>query len=379
MSEEKDNRQIFVVIMPWAGIREEIKIGPIRFWPWNENRVSDQKIKILLDTYFNCFVDHYGEPVKTIVVCSHSNKDFQLLTQPELNDIRSAIDILIFSSICPQVRISVCADNYSIGPPTTDRYQVIGQELKKGDQNLYIKAGSLLSVQKMDKVHISQPWCIGGRLGIEPEEELISAFDIVFDEQFPVDVRERLFHSLEWFKFAHTEAEFVSESSKLVMMSTAFEILLGFPDNRKSIYFAEQIEEHCKQDDSILETRIFNKKPVTFCKAACWAYDFYQLRNRIVHGDKIEDRDYCYKNWITFNIVADVLFWELIVKDLFKHRCIGQRAREWNKKFRPHVMDGENLNDDFFLNFTMGIDDCHRALGWTKSLYTSNGENNIEI
>jgi hypothetical protein len=148
-------------------------------------------------------------------------------------------------------------------------------------------------------------------------------------------------------------------------MSTAFEILLDFPEHQKSVYFANQIENKLKKDESISELRTHKNKQHTYTKAAWWAYDFYQLRNKIVHGGQFKPEDGSYKGWINYNIVADLVFWELIVKELYENNCLGERARKWAKKFEPHVEDGENL-EEFFLSWTMGFDDYHKALGWIE-------------
>ncbi|MBN2180447.1 MAG: hypothetical protein JW715_00935 [Sedimentisphaerales bacterium] len=352
--------------MPWAGLRQEVNVGPVRFWPWDERKVPDTDVRQQLKRYFKCFVDHYGTPVKTITICSHREKNFELLEQYEYDEIRVAIDVLIFSIIAPQTRLAVCGNTYSAGPPTTDRYQVIGQHLILGNPNIHIKAGSTLSVDEIEKVHISQPWSLGGAFRIGPNQEIIRAFDKVFKQSFPSIIRKRIFRSLEWFRFAHTEADQVSEPSKLVMMSTAFEILLDFSKKReKKKYFVNQIEKRLKRDESVLDKRIYNNNQRIYIKAACWAWDFYNLRSRIVHGDEISTQDLCYKNWITHNIVADMVIWELIVQELYENNCIGERARKWAETFKPHVINDENL-EEFFLNWTMGFDDYHRALDWIE-------------
>ena len=358
-------RQLAVCIMPWAGLRQEVKMGPVRFWPWDEKRVPDPNIRQLLKRYFKCFVDHHGDPVKTITICSYGEQDFELLEQCEYNELRAAIDVLIFSIIAPQTRLAVCGNTSSAGPPTTDRYQVIGQQLRPGDPNIYIKAGSSLSVDEMDDVHISQPWCLGGSFRIGPDEELVRAFDRIFNQSFPSIIRERIFRSLEWFRFAHTEAEQISETSKLVMMATVFEIFLQVPNiPQKKKFLAEKIEEIISDRDFLTETRPIGNRSFTYSKVAWWAWDFYTLRNRIVHGDQIAQSELRYINWITFNIVADLVFWELVKRDLYTQGCLGERVRKWTGKFQAVSKDDPTKIEDVFIRWMLGFNDVHEALGW---------------
>lgn len=376
-SQEQTNK-IAVRIMPWAGLRQEVRVGPVRFWPWDENKVCDAGVREQLNRYFGCFVDHYGQSVNTLTICSHGETDFRILKDiKEYNELRSAVDILIFSAVCPQIKIAVCSNNRSVGPPTADRYQLIGQKLEPpDDKSIVIGAGSLISCDQMDKVHISKPWSVGGSFGTDPDEEFIGAFDKVFSNEFPSEVRERIFRSLEFFRLAHTEADMelnqpttIGSLSKLVMMATAFEILLEFPESPKSRYFAEQVEKKIKTDDFLMEERVVPKnKLIKLSMGGWWAWDFYKLRNRIVHGDKIKPEELRYKEWITYNIVADLVFWEFIKRELYEHGCLGERARKWTKEFEPVTDALPGVIEDIFTRWILGFDDVHRALGWIPPL-----------
>ena len=376
--DRNQNDRIAVCIMPWAGLQREVKIGPVRFWPWDENGVADHGVREQLNHYFNCFVDRYGKRVETITVCSHGEPDFRILNNfDEYNEIRSAVDILIFSAICPQTKIGVCSNNQSVGPPTADRYQSISLVMKPpNDNTIVIHTGSLTSCDQMDKVHISEPWSVGGSFGINPDVEFISAFDKVFSNEFPSDVRERIFRSLEFFRIAHTEADLglnqpagTASLAKLVMMATAFEILLEFPEFSKSSCFAKKVENTIKTDEFLMEEKTNSKnKLIKLSKAGWWAWDFYKLRNRIVHGDKIEPEELFYKNWITYTIVADLVFWEFIKRELYERGYLGERVRKWTKEFEPVTDASSGALEDVFAQWILGFEDVHRALGWIPPL-----------
>jgi len=342
-----------------------MQFGPVTFWPWDSAKVQDEDVKNQLERFFKLFVDHYGKAVNTITICSHGKPDFHILNnEKEYNELRAAINILAFSSICPMVKRGVCSNNNSIGSPNAEHFDFFGQTFKIPNDGLVVVATrSTTHFEDIDKVHISMPWGVSSHWGTPLNEELIGAFHKVFDTSFPEKVRERLFRSLEWFRLAHTEANNTSDASRLVMMSTAYEILLDFPEKEKSIYFAKQIENKLKKDKSISETRTYKNRQYTYIKAACWAYDFYQLRNKVVHGGQFNPEDGRYKDWINYNIVADMVFWELVVKELFENGCLGERVKKWAEKFQHDVKDEDRL-EEFFLDWTMGFDDYHKALCW---------------
>lgn len=377
--------RIAVCIMPWAGLREEVQVGPVRFWPWDESKVADPAVREQLNRYFNCFVDHYGKRVETITICSHGEGDFRVLNNlDEYNEVHSAVDILIFSTICPQTKIGVCRNNVSIGPPAADRYQLVGLTMKPpNDNNIVIRIGSLTSCDQMDKVHLSKPWGIGGSFGADADVELISAFDKVFSDEFPSDARQRILRSLDFFRIAHTEGDLeinqpaarTASLAKLVVMATAFEILLTFPNYGKSEHFVREIQKKIENDEFLRREDTGPRgKKVTWSLAAWWGWQFYDLRSRIVHGDTIEPDEVRYKDWVTHNIVADLVFWEFIKRELFERGCLGERDRRLRKELEP-VSDGRPDDvEDSFTRWILGFEDVHRALGWIPPLTSGPNE-----
>ncbi len=193
----------------------------------------------------------------------------------------------------------------------------------------------------------------------------------MFSNEFPSDVRERIFRSLEFFRLTHTEVDLglnqpdtIASLSKLVMMATAFEILLQFPESSKSNFFAEKIDNTIKSDEFLMEERPNRKnKLIKRSKAGWWAWDFYKLRNRIVHGDKIELEELLYKKWITYNIVADLVFWEFIKRELYECGCLSDRVRKWTKDFEPVTDASPGAIEDIISRWILGFDDVHIALG----------------
>jgi len=66
------------------------------------------------------------------------------------------------------------------------------------------------------------------------------------------------------------------------MMATAFE----FPRNEKRKHFVEHMERENRTPEFRTDTRTDNSgKTHTLSLVGCWAWDFYELRSRIVHGE----------------------------------------------------------------------------------------------
>lgn len=363
----KNNLQIS--FLPWADLKESINLGSVTFWPYYSEvgqKVSDSKIKMHLNKYFNSYVDHQGKPVDTITVCSHGNVDFRSLNDSEFRDLRNAADILIFVAIAPQIERAVCANNKSWAPPSADVFELVTQNFLPENDYITVEAGSSLSGGwEIGEITFPKPWATGGGLWIF-DEKLIEGFDKCFSAGFPENVRERLFRSLERFRMAHMEGGQVSELSKVVMMATGFEILLQFQREGKRKQFVDYMENHIASDDFYKATRTSHReRSFTLSLAGCWAWDFYELRSQIVHGDTVPLSNLIYKDWLTHLIVADLVFLECVKRELFDHKCIGNNVRsieEGDDKLFPN--ESKRTSNDSTVGWVLGFDDIHRALGW---------------
>jgi hypothetical protein len=154
------------------------------------------------------------------------------------------------------------------------------------------------------------------------------------------------------------------------MMATAFEILLDFPES-KTAYFVDTVNKRLQSSRLRTGTRTrTTKKGVIkhpgLILPAVWAGQFYDLRNSIVHGDSVSLRHLRYRNrnqdsnhkWLTHLIVADLVFYELVIRLLFDDGLIGKSARKLGKDF--------GVPPETFFGMFYGFDNAYQAVGWLK-------------
>ena len=102
------------------------------------------------------------------------------------------------------------------------------------------------------------------------------------------------------------------------MMTTAFEILLDLPKNKKKKKLIKYFEESCNEFGfKKLSRNVYNNE-VTINPLNYWTIDFYDLRSKIVHGDTIENSDFIFSGWITHLIIADIVLWLCIFENISK-------------------------------------------------------------
>ena len=156
-----------------------------------------------------------------------------------------------------------------------------------------------------------------------------------------------LLQTLNLFRYAHYEHHGVNWRTKIVLMNSAFECLLDLPEARKRKSFREAVDTLSKSDKIAIEERVEfddrQKREVTrtYTKAAWWAYDFYKLRNDVVHTGTLAPEKFRFKDWITQLIVADVVFTLLVRKILFSEGYVsipdapeGDDEMDWAEIYR---------------------------------------------
>jgi len=370
---------IAIAYMPWAGIKEELNVGPVSFWLFYskaEEKILDSQVRADLTRFFETFVDNVSKPVRTVVACSCGDIGFRRFTSQEWSTIEAAVDCLIFATIASGTKNSVCSDNRSMAPSSADRFDLCARWVWPIENGLVVKTENSTNIWTYGEYKITRPTSVGGSFSGN-YQPFLQGLGCIFDNGFPQDVRERLFRSLEWFRFAHTESTSVSWLHKIVMMSTAFEILLEFPDHGKTAHFVREIDLRMRLKDSYLVSRKDNKgNEYQVCMAADWAAKFYDLRSRIVHGETVTTEDLRYKDWLSHLIVADLVLRELVMRILYQYGCIGEKLRRHIAEMAPHSSDSTGVVEAALLPGILGLDleGVHQALGWIPSLDKSCGD-----
>lgn len=386
-----------VWFMPWADLREEVQIGRTAFWPFREyarRYIVDGEMRRHLRRYFRCYVDHWRRPVSSIAICTLGKCNLRQLSDREAEELRSARDALVFAQIAPQVKTSVCAyGGQQMGPPSSECYELICQNFRPGDNSLCVRAGSRITGGlEIGKVAFAQPFDLGGHRGV-PDNDLLSALGTLSTARGQAKLRQRVFRSMEWFALAHTEAWNVSVSSRLVMMCTAFESLLRLGTGAKKEPLADKLDDLCmtpkiRTSMRTLRDKRTQHKAVTHSDLAWWSYDFYEVRNKIVHGDRLDLQALLYPSAdpgssLSHLIVADLVYWECVVRLLFQNGLIRNDIRDlalkWHEAY-PAWGDVEATVRRFVSgSLGFGFDAVHKALGWADDSEAKDASEDSEV
>lgn len=356
-----------VTILPWFSV-DKLKVGEVVFWKYDGSRIKDGAVKDYLDRYVACYVDITGKRQQGIVIASLGDKNnFTVLSPQEHLVVKAARDLICFTAIAPHSLRAVNQDNKSLAPPSSERFQMFSQNFVPGTDDIAFRAGShtvsLGGGWKLDKVRLVAPLYLGGSL-FSIDGKILQALSRLLPSLSnpggePDELR--LFRALEWFRLAHVENDEVSIFSKVVMMSTAFEILFDVPNIPGKInYIADKIDSIFVSTKLAKTARKIGKANKKHTLAGWWGWDFYKLRNRIVHGDTVAAEELIYKDWLTHLIVADLVFLKSVIKDLYSFGYYAQDVKKLFEESSDQEAEGN------MIDFITGFFSLYKRLDWEK-------------
>lgn len=348
-----------LLFMPWAGLGQQYDCGPFTFTSWAQMQISDAGIKAYLDQYFSRHLDHLGRPVDTVTIVRHSSHDFQPAPFGSHEHPMFAVNALVFSIIGPTVAAAVTGDNQNLTPPTADRYECHRQNFRLGEDSVSVKVGSSVHAARIQDLTFSEPWDLGGGASF-PDKDLLTALGKLMDPGVSAAHRDSLFRSLDWFRIAHIGGETVSEFSRVVMMATAFETLFQLPRNYKKWELTKAIDSRLRRPETKTGSVVDPQQQTHIVgHPALWVRDFFELRNKVAHGDALILNQLLVDRWITHLVIADVVFWQCVKYSLYQRRLLGGdiHALQLDPANAPAV----RLLEDQLLGF-----DTHEIFKWVQ-------------
>jgi len=302
-------------ILPWLNIEEDIRIGDVTFKQADPKKLDDGSNNEIIGSLAKSmehFVKCNGNSTDQAALCFYKDqwlfqKDFQ-----GMQNIRDAVDILSFLVIS-RLNILCFNGNFYLGqPPSSEKFKLATIPLFiEGNKKpkVFYKAGVKTILLDTGKHYFDlEPTKHGYQELTEKQydSKLLELFNHLISLPRNEEI-ERILRSLMWFRYSHTESDEVDPFSCILMKMTAFEILLDLPDRDARLTFMESIDnnyvEIFKNELSffefVKENREIQRRQVgttvnenkNQSKLAWWAYDFYKLRSRIVHGDHLESKD----------------------------------------------------------------------------------------
>lgn len=371
-----------VAFLPWLGLQQTVTVGPVTFSPFEPGSVAEPSIRDYLSRYFPRYVEVDGEPVRVIVVARHTGvTGFRYHTQPERLDLMRAASALSFSGIAEALTVRIVHHN-EVPVPSADAFQLLFQRFTAGSKFVEVVAGRTRYHWPVDEVMFTRPWAASPVFG-DADQRSLDAFGtlLVRPGAFDPDFVERVWRSLEWFRLAHLDGADQTDEAKAVAAATAFESLFGLQENDKQVEFAKRVETLVCDPEMDRDVRVRPKgKKLQLSLAGCWAWDFYELRSRLVHGDAVPAHALNSTSGTSHLVVADLVLRECLLRELFQCGCFGadlRNAATMLGRALAGIPEGPEPFDalEWVVDWHLKFQKIHGELGWSKSRLSHNCSN----
>lgn len=307
-------------LLPYISLKDEVRIGNVLLWPFYHHKdqyIKDTSIRTQIEKFLKQYIDNSPErnPLSSLTMVSYKSPDnFRALRPIQTKEIRDAIIILCFSTILR---------NRSFGAFSSDDFQLLHQNFTPGDDGIATSSGSLIRTTngglKINEVFFATPLYINQGRNIIYNEEILKALERLQQDTKNQEFYRRVITALEWVAYSYTNVENFNYASRIVMMATAFEVLLdGFRDRWEFIKKIKKFTCNSLDEKKMRSVRIVKinnaeeEKDISFKE--WWAYEFYNLRNKIVHGREVKNKDFKNRKRAQHFLLAIKFFEECLKK-----------------------------------------------------------------
>ena len=291
--------------------------------------VADQ-----LSKAFDCYTDG-GKPLRTITVCQVDNcREANKIDDDDVAIIRKSVDALCFASSF-QISRDHILDPQRSTYFSPQHFQLVRHSSKVGSNSFLLNLPYACIINCNYDMRFERPLALGGCPAVIDHRMVETLSRLLASDNNALV--ERVSRTLEWTRLSHDDTGAVSNLSKVVMMGTAFEILLQITDRaHKRKQLVDKLDSLCKTRNSVLRRARLDKKkaPEEHCAMAWWACRFYELRNAIVHSGKAGRAQLFHTPpkagahpGVSRLQVADVVLAECIWRLLFEARIVGDDCR----------------------------------------------------
>lgn len=307
--------------MPYAQIKQGFEVGNYEIWPYYEE--SNKRIQSLdaithLNKHFGRYFERkyhktrggYDEILNERYIISPKsfNIGTDTFSDEQIEQIRNVTHIIAFCAISENAFLS----------STTDAFTLHIQNFKVGSDGIALWNKYFT---KLDMVKFLKPY----HLDVSPvpfkKTDLCYALGKAIEHKNKVSIK-RIFRTLGLFYHTATRGEFVTNEHRLLSLLMCFEVLLNYKDKYNFAAIVDKLENSPKR---ILEMRTVKRRGknenITLSKTGWWAYDLYNLRSAVVHGNNYDWDTEKYGGIFTRIEFGSILLRKFI-KDMLLHESI---------------------------------------------------------
>jgi hypothetical protein len=363
--------QLQIAYLPYISMasQDEIQVDRVRIWNYStkaDEYIRDVGLRAHIDKIIRLNV-HRGTQIRNIGIVSIGDIDFRPFGEDELQDIHEACIILFLSFLSYQMRLQ--GDNVGFFMRTAENFRCVIQNFVLGDKHIAERSGTLINITDFNlisKISIHKPsYVVLNEFAFSHDIRLLE--NLVGLKRRGIRLYSRIIRASEIFRQSYYNSEDVSIILRVLFQMAAFETLLGLGQPpRKN--FKDLIENYCNlpNDRKFVHSYLDHgrkRSDVNRTMKGKWAESFYQLRNRIIHGDKLKGKPFKFREKM-FHFDIATMFFIVLMKKLINEnlrRKIFDEDILWNRSEKVFEYVDRSISNMVMQGLKKEIKEAKRA------------------
>lgn len=298
---------------------DEIKIGNLSVWNFDrmkDKNIKSETMKARIEELVKLNLQNQNRPINDIGIMSLNNSyDFRNLSIKEIEKVREFQLVLFLASLAKMPNElgheQITSDNFITA---TQNFR-----LESSINSVAVETGRILRKSDMGEIVFHKPHHINSRSYVNIDNQLIKSLIKLKREN--IQLYRRIIRSIESIMNSYYNDDHLSDLSRILEISRAFEILFSLPHNNQRMHFKSKVRD-LFSDENNRRRRYKLKRRNSMMwevdiKHVMWADRFYSLRNKIIHGDDIKISDYRFEN--NHHFFIGIWFYLVFVKKIINN------------------------------------------------------------
>lgn len=318
----------FIAYFPYISLKDtpEIDLGFAKIWNFDLKKndyITDQRLLEKIEKIINVNVELWSGSVRNVGIISIGSIDFRKYNEEE-NEIIKQIRHILFISFIAENNTAKPGANSGFSMATAENFDVIYQNFSLDGENFSEQTGEIININAAGYNFIStkfqKPRYINKPFRFNLDKEMFDGL-LKLRLNKPLVFR-RCLNAIQIYMESYYNTPYLSRNARILLNTSAFEILLSLPETQQRKIFKEKIKNIVslkgEQEYSYWTKIGTNSKKFKGTIAEIWADKFYSLRNNIIHGNNILSNDFVFKNYQSHLEISCLFFIFLLKKQIEK-------------------------------------------------------------
>lgn len=321
--------QYFIAYFPYLfmGEIEEIDLGFAKVWNYDKKKkdyIKNPELIGKVDSLLGVYSTH-TKPTRGIGIISFDVPNLLPFSDEQASQVQTIRSLLFLALLSENNTAAQSPNAHSM--VTSENFDVIYQNFTLGSDALSETAGAIITFRrggfKTSEIKLPTPTYVSTISQFRYDDEILSLLLRLKNEK-PLVFR-RVMSANRIFMEGYYNSPYLSQNGRILLLISAFEILFSLPEEGQRKNLKAKIESISALDTEKKYESYWSRnekrqnQPKEFLtRKGQWAEDFYLLRNSIIHGSSIRDRDFFFLNSQQHIHIAPLFFVLAIRKQLEK-------------------------------------------------------------